>query len=100
MLTFEKVLQVFSDYLAADIEVDAVKTKCGYVVLYWESVQREWIYPKTCLTPKSLFDELLSAYDFYRAFPYTRGERELLAEERVKIDEEMAQFKSRLKNLL
>lgn len=100
MLTFDKVLQVFSEYLKADVEVDAVKTKNGYVVLYWESVQQEWICPKTCLTPESLLDELLSAYDFYRVFPITRGERELPTEIRAEIDEEMAQFEARLDKLL
>ena len=100
MLTFDKVFQVLSDYLAADTEVDAVKTKYGYVVLYWESVHQEWICPKTCLTPESLFEELLSAYDFFRVFPITRGDGELPAEIRAEIDEEMNQFRVRLNNLM
>lgn len=98
MLTFDKVLQVLSDYLAADTEVDAVKTKYGYVVLYWESVHQEWICLKTCLTLESLFEELLSSYDFFRVFPITHGDGELPAEIRAEIDKEMYQFRLWLYN--
>jgi hypothetical protein len=100
MVTFDKVLHVFSDYLAVDTEVEVVKSKYGYIVLYWEDKHQELCYAKTCATPNSLFDELLSAYDFFRVFLITRGDGELPAEIRAEIDEEMNKFRARLNKSL
>ena len=100
MLTFEKVLQIFSEYLSADPEVDTAKTKYGYVILFWDNLRNVWYDSKTCATPESLFNGLLSAYRFYRVFAYTRGDRELPSEVRTQIEEEMNLFRTKLENQL
>ena len=34
MLTFEKVLEIFKDYLALDTELEVCKSRYGYCLLY------------------------------------------------------------------
>ena len=34
MLTFEKVLEIFEDYLAQEMELEVYKSRYGYCLLY------------------------------------------------------------------
>lgn len=36
MLTFERILTVFADYLAADTDVEVIQTRHGYTYLVWD----------------------------------------------------------------
>ena len=36
MMTFEKVLEVFNDYLNKDSVLEVVNTKRGYTVMIWD----------------------------------------------------------------
>lgn len=85
MLTYDKVLSIFADYLIADEEIDVLSTKYCYIIVYWDHIRREWEVGKNCFTPDALFDELLSAYEFFRTFTYTRADRELTKEEQADI---------------
>ena len=42
MLTFEKVLEVFQDYLTKDSMYEIVTTSRGYTVLEWDSQLEDW----------------------------------------------------------
>lgn len=40
MMTFEKVLEVFNDYLNKDSVLEVVNTKRGYTVMIWDDAAR------------------------------------------------------------
>ena len=61
MMTFEKVLDIFADYLALD---------CSGMV---------------CCTPKELFDLLLSDYESYLEIQRTKGRRDVTKEDQAEI---------------
>ena len=67
MLTFEKVLEIFEDYLAQDMELEVYKSRYGYPP-YCEG--------DVCRTPEELFDHLLVEYESFASIQLTRGCRE------------------------
>jgi len=84
-MTFEKVLQVFKDYLAEDINCEVVLTKHGYTVMQWDENSKSWYGVEYCETPEDLRDELLSSYRMSEAQKITKTKRELTEEEVAKI---------------
>ena len=76
MLTFERVLEVFADYLAADEEVDVVLTRHGYAYLTWDGQLRNWQSVESCVTPEELLDRLTDAVETYEALKLLKGARE------------------------
>lgn len=42
MLTFEKVLTVFKDYLAEDTIFEILMTSRGYTIMEWDEKTRDW----------------------------------------------------------
>ena len=77
MLTFEKVLDVFKDYLADDGMYEIVMTSHGYTVMEWDSRLGDWTDSKLCKTPQDMADILLSGYEGYLEYQATHGHREL-----------------------
>ena len=51
MLTFEKVMAVFKDYLAEDARYEIVMTSHGYTVLEWDSIAKEPLKKQPHLKP-------------------------------------------------
>ena len=43
MLSFEKVLEVFGDYLAQDKACEVLTTSRGIMVVDWESCKNNWV---------------------------------------------------------
>ena len=43
MLTFEKVLETFGDYLAQDKSCEVLNTSRGHLVVDWESCKNDWV---------------------------------------------------------
>ena len=43
MMTFEKVLEVFNDYLNKDSVLEVVNTKRGYTVMIWDEKDEQWL---------------------------------------------------------
>ena len=87
MMTFEKILEVFKDYLAEDSNCEVVLTKHGYTVLQWDEKSKDWYGVEYCETPEDLRDELLSSYRMSEAQKVTKTKRELTEEETRKIQE-------------
>lgn len=81
MLTFEKVLEVFKDYLAEDTNCEVVLTKHGYTIMQWDENSKSWYGVEYCETPGDLRDELLSSYRMNEAEKITKTKRELTEEE-------------------
>ena len=76
MLTNEKVLAAFSQYLAADKACEVVSTSRGYTFMKWNAARQEWCDVRLCPTPASLRDVLLEAYCGYLAFQCLEEEQD------------------------
>ncbi len=86
MLTFEKILEVFKEYLSEDKSCEVLHTNRGYLVVDWESEADCWITARLCRTPEHLRDALRSHYEEYQGYLLTGGyKRELLPSEDIDI---------------
>ena len=85
MLTFEKVFEVFREYLDADDEFEIVKTRRGYTVLHWDNMGCDWYGVHLCTTPEALRDAVLSAYGTYLEYEIIKGRGYDLTEAEEKI---------------
>ena len=84
MLTYEKVLEVFKDYLAEDDSCEVLTTGQGHLVVDWSSRKNdsEWVTSRLCQTPEHLRDVLCSRYEEYQGYLLTNGyKREVLPQE-------------------
>ncbi len=86
MLTFEKVLEVFKEYLAEDTNCEVVLTKHGYTVMQWDEKSKDWFGLEYCATPEDLQVELLSSYRMNEAEKITKARRELTEEETILLE--------------
>ena len=86
MLTFEKVLTVFSDYLHQDPLYEVLLTSHGYTLLAWEPSRNEWYSAEFTATPCILLDKLVDAYASFLEDQITANERELTTTEAAEID--------------
>ncbi len=89
MLTHEKVLEVFKDYLAADDDFEVVLTSRGYTVLAWDDRALEWYNVQLCPTPEELLDALLGGVETYIQYEITKGRRDLTEQEEQEMREKM-----------
>lgn len=92
MMTFEKVLEVFKDYLSQDKVLEVVNTKRGYTVMIWEEKEEQWYGVEHCKTPELLRDALLEGYHDFSEQQLTHNRRSLTADE-------IADIESRCKQL-
>lgn len=86
MLTFEKVLSVFKDYLAEDTIFEILMTSHGYTLMEWDEKSQDWDSAKICRTPEDLKDYLLNAYSGYLTYKITLGRRSVTEDERQEIN--------------
>ena len=85
MLTNEKVLRFFGDYLAKDRTVEVVLTSRGYLLIDWEP-DSVWASARVCPTPEALRDALLVNYASYLEFLIPHKGRDLTEQEEQEID--------------
>ena len=85
MLTFEKVLNVFSDYLQQDPLYEVVLTSHGYTLMAWEPERNEWYQVELMETPEMLLDALLDTYAGFLEDQMTENDRELNPSEEAEI---------------
>ena len=78
MLTFEKVLEIFEDYLAQDMELEVYKSRYGYVCVSFNGSTPDPPYCEgdVCRTPEELFYHLLVEYESFASIQLTKGRRE------------------------
>ncbi len=81
MLTFEKVLNMFEDYLAKDLEVEIVQTSRGYLRIEWNGDLLYCDGGYVCHTAEKLFDTLLNDYKGYLEVELTKGRRDATVED-------------------
>lgn len=96
MLDFDKVLEVFHDYLTQDTICEVIKTSRGYTVLYWDTCAENWYATIHCKTPQVMCDTFLKAYSELLNFQYTKGRRDLTPEEEQTIDKQLAHLQEQL----
>ena len=85
MLTFEKVLTVFCDYLQQDTLYEVVLTRRGYTLMAWEPARNTWYSAEYMATPKVLLDSLLDTYANFMEDQITDNERDLTEQETAEI---------------
>ena len=76
MLTFEKVLEIFADYLTADETIEVYISRHGCVRVEFDQ-DFHYCSGEVCHTPKELFDLLADDYRTYLEIELTKGRREL-----------------------
>ena len=94
MLTFEKVLDVFTDYLQQDPLYEVVLTSHGYTLMAWEPRKNQWYTAEIMETPEILLDALLCKNAEYLEEQLTDSERDLTPEEQAEIDAVCSQLKA------
>lgn len=87
MLTNEKVLEAFKDYLSKEPEYEVVLTSHGYTVMCWNVKGEEWLDVEYCKTPMDLLNALLTSYDNYLEDLITHSNRDLTEQEEKEIQD-------------
>lgn len=85
MLTFEKVQEIFQDYLSADTEIEILKSRYGYLRVVWDSKSLTCGDDVLCQTPRELFDVLLQDFETFQEIRLTKGKRDLTEEDRLQV---------------
>ena len=88
MLTFEKVMAVFRDYLAEDTRYEIAMTSHGYTVLEWDSRANTWAGEELCATPEIMRDVLLDNFTGYLEYKAIIENGEITGTEQAKITEQ------------
>lgn len=86
MLTFEKVLSAFHDYLTEDTMFEVLMTSRGYTVIEWDEKVQDWDSAKICPTPEDLKNYLMKAYSGYLAYKITLGRRSMTDDEQQRLN--------------
>lgn len=89
MLTFEKVLIGFKDYLEEDKRYEILMTSHGYTILEWNSSGEDLESATFCPTPEIMKECLLDALAGYLEYRATLCNRDLTAYERQIIQEQV-----------
>lgn len=88
MLTFEKVLEIFKDYLAEDTRYEIVMTSHGYTVLEWDSKANTWAGEELCATPEIMRDVLLDDFTGYLEYKALIANGGISEAEQIRIAEQ------------
>ena len=89
MLTFEKVLAAFEDYIAEDARVEILITSHGYAVMEWADISQDWDEAQICHIPEDMKDILLGTLDGYLEYKTTLCKRDLTDNERQPIRDQV-----------
>lgn len=77
IISYEKVLEVFREYLEEDRFCEPVSTSQGYIVMLWDSCLGRWYDFEDAPTPEALQDVLLKNFkDYHMDQKSDPGERD------------------------
>ena len=96
MLTFEKVLEIFADYLTADETIEVYISRHGCVRVEFDQ-DFHYCSGEVCHTPKELFDLLADDYRTYLEIELTKGKREVTEDDEREADALCKQYLERWK---
>ena len=77
MKTFEKVLEIFREYLDNDQDEEVLPSRKGYLRVTWNGDSRYCADGILSRTPDELFEVLLSDYRGYEELRLNKGRREV-----------------------
>ena len=86
MLTNEKILEVFGEFLKTDPETEVVLTSKGYIILNWCKVSNDFVSYNYCKDSEALLKGISDCFLNYHEQLATRGKRDLLEEESVEFE--------------
>lgn len=86
MQSFEKVLEIFRDYLTLDPEEEVLKSRRGYLRVTWNGDSPYCVEGILSRTPEELFEVLLSDYRTYEEVRLTMGQREVSGTEEKQVE--------------
>ena len=92
MLTFEKVLAAFKDYLEEDDRYTILMTPRGYTIMEWDASQQNWAGAEICATPEQMRDLLLEDLAGYLEYKITLCDKSLADSERQAIQQQVAEI--------
>ena len=95
MLTFEKVLPTFGDYLQQDPLYEVVSTRHGYTLMAWEPERNAWDSAEYMATQEALMNSLLDAYANFMEDQITDNERELTQQETDEIQRQCSLLRAK-----
>ncbi len=95
MLTFEKVLTVFDDYLQQDPLYEVISTRHGYTLMAWEPARNTWYSAENMAMPEILLDSLLDAYANFMEDQITDNERDLTQQETDEIQRQCSLLRAK-----
>lgn len=92
-MTYERVLEVFSDYLSHDDSCEVLQTSRGPLVMDWNSGKTEWFSGQLCRSPVQLRDVLCSHFEEYEEFLLSEnGTRDVTRQEEATIERRSAEL--------
>ncbi len=95
-MTYEKILEVFADYLFQDDSCEVLQTSRGPLVMDWSSGKTEWFSGQLCRSPAQLRDVLRSHFEEYEAFLLgENGTRDVTEQEEKDIEKRGAELAAR-----
>ncbi len=86
MQSFEKVLEMFRDYLTLDPEEEVLTSRRGYLRVTWNGDSPYCVEGVLSRTPEELFEVLRSDYRTYEEVRLTMGRREVSREEEKQVE--------------
>lgn len=95
--TFEKVLEIFREYLDCDLEEEVLPCREGYLRVTWNGDSRYCVDGLLSRTPDELFEVLLSDYRSYEELRLTKGCREVTEEDERQAEILCQSFRERWK---
>lgn len=76
-MTYNKVFEVFQDYLSEDKDTEVLNTSRGYLVVMWETSDGDWVTSRLAEAPEDLRDMLQERYVDFHSFQFsTEHERD------------------------
>ena len=97
MLTFEKVLNVFEQFLLENGIYEVVQTSQGYTVLEWDACGKEWISATLCATPEEMAETLLDDLTGYLEYKATLGRRDLTYDDMAQVSAQRQAYLDKLR---
>lgn len=97
MLTFEKVLSIFEQFLFENEIYEIVQTSHGYTILEWDSRAKEWIGVQLCSTPEEMAEILLDDLTGYLEYKATLGRRDLTCTDMAQVSAQRQVYLEKLK---
>ena len=97
MLTYEKIFEVFKQFLEENGIYEIVQTSQGYTILEWDSQGREWNSAILCSTPEEMAETLLEDLTGYLEYKATLGRRDLTYDDMAQVSAQRQAYLDKLR---